>query len=98
MRGPSLREIRLVLGWSVVSAVFASALGGCAQPAVRAQAAQQELPVVVSLAEIDRKPVTRVIHASGTLQAKREHVLSFKVGGVVAQVLVEEGQRVRQGQ
>jgi multidrug efflux system membrane fusion protein len=98
MRDPSLRKVGWALAWAWMAAGAGTSLAGCAQPAVRAEAQEQELPVVVGVAEVDRRPLTRAIRASGTLQAKREHVLSFKVGGVVAQVLVEEGQRVRTGQ
>jgi RND family efflux transporter MFP subunit len=39
-----------------------------------------------------------VIEASGVLAAREEIPLAFKMGGVVARVLVEEGQRVHEGQ
>jgi RND family efflux transporter MFP subunit len=58
--------------------------------------AEQEIPVrVVHLAAESFAPV---IDATGVLAAREEIPLAFKIGGVVASVLVEEGQRVRAGQ
>jgi membrane fusion protein, multidrug efflux system len=55
-------------------------------------------PVAVRLAEITRGPVARPVRGTGVLRSKSEVDLSFKVGGVVAAVLVEEGQAVKKGQ
>lgn len=38
------------------------------------------------------------IHASGKVEAEENTSLSFKTGGIVQQILVEEGQTVRKGQ
>lgn len=38
------------------------------------------------------------IHASGKVEAEENTSLSFKTGGIIQQVLVEEGQQVRKGQ
>jgi len=65
---------------------------------VRAEPKPPEERVAVSSQAVSRDPITRIIRASGTLEPKREHQLSFKVGGVVEQVLVEAGGRVRRGQ
>ncbi|MGH7471366.1 MAG: efflux RND transporter periplasmic adaptor subunit [Longimicrobiales bacterium] len=57
---------------------------------------EQETPVrAISIAADSFAPV---IEASGVLAAREEIPLAFKIGGVVARVLVEEGQRVRAGQ
>ncbi|HEX2208319.1 MAG TPA: efflux RND transporter periplasmic adaptor subunit [Longimicrobium sp.] len=67
------------------------------------RSAQAEAPrgpdaVPVRTAPVTREWVTRPVEATGTLHSKDELQLSFKIGGVVAQVLVAEGQRVRRGQ
>src|SRR4051812_2159840 len=83
----------------VVSFVLGgSSLTGCGETQVRAEAPAGERTVPVVVAPVQRQPITRAIHASGTLQPKRQHALSFKVGGVVTQVVVEEGARVKKGQ
>ncbi len=54
--------------------------------------------VPVRLAPVAAGPVDRPIHGTGTVRLKSEADLSFKVGGVVTAVLVEEGARVKKGQ
>lgn len=54
--------------------------------------------VAVSLADVGRGPVARPVRGTGVLRSKSEVDLSFKVGGVVAAVLVEEGATVKKGQ
>lgn len=53
---------------------------------------------VVSLAPATPGPVDRPIHGTGIVRLKSEADLSFKVGGVVASVLVDEGAQVKKGQ
>ena len=90
-------------------AVLAVTLGA-ATPACKAAtpeaAASERAPgvaaaapaVAVRLAEVTRGPVARPVRGTGVLRLKSEVDLSFKVGGVVAAVLVEEGQAVKKGQ
>lgn len=54
--------------------------------------------VAVRLADVTRGPVARPVRGTGMLRLKSEVDLSFKVGGVVAAVLVEEGATVKKGQ
>jgi membrane fusion protein, multidrug efflux system len=54
--------------------------------------------IAVRLAEALPGPVTRPIHGTGVVRLKSEADLSFKVGGVIAAVLVEEGAVVKKGQ
>jgi len=54
--------------------------------------------VVVGLADITRGPVSRPVRGTGVVRLKSEVDLSFKVGGVVTAVLVEEGATVKRGQ
>src|SRR5262245_11963011 len=55
-------------------------------------------PIAVRLAPVAAGPVDRPIRGTGTVRFKSEADLSFKVGGVVSAVLVEEGAKVRKGQ
>lgn len=70
-------------------------LAACAD---RAREAPAAAPRPVRIAPVTEVPVSRPIEASGTLGARDEIPLSFKVGGVVARVLVDAGDRVRAGQ
>ena len=54
--------------------------------------------VAVRTAPVTREWVTRPVEATGTLHSKDEIELSFKMPGIVARVLVAEGQQVRRGQ
>ena len=65
----------------------------------RAPAPTSNVPAVaVRLASVGRGPVARPVRGTGMLRLKSEVDLSFKVGGVVASVLVEEGATVKKGQ
>jgi RND family efflux transporter MFP subunit len=58
----------------------------------------QQPAIAVRLVEPTAGPVNRPIRGTGIVRLKSEADLSFKVGGVVAAVLVEEGARVKKGQ
>lgn len=58
--------------------------------------AGQAIPV--SLFPLQATEMTTAVTASGTFSTKDETLLSFKLGGVVAKILVEEGDPVRSGQ
>lgn len=53
---------------------------------------------VVAVATARAATELATTRATGTVRLRREAALSFKVGGVVARVLVDEGARVRPGQ
>lgn len=84
--------------FALLASVFLVVAGcGGAKASVAAEdKARPATPVRLSL--IERGPVSRPIRATGVVRLKREIDLSFKVGGVVAGVFVEEGARVKKGQ
>ncbi len=55
-------------------------------------------PTYVRLAPVERTNAGIPIHAVGRMEAKQELHLSFKIGGIVDKMLVDEGQEVRKGQ
>jgi RND family efflux transporter MFP subunit len=61
-------------------------------------AADPEPAVAVRTAPVERGPVERPVRAAGVVAAADEWDLSFKVGGLVASVLVREGEPLRRGQ
>lgn len=71
------------------------ALAGCSR--VRSEAAPADAAVPVRVADVRVAAVARPVTATGTLGPKEEVPLSFKTGGVVGRVLVDEGQTVRAG-
>jgi RND family efflux transporter MFP subunit len=52
----------------------------------------------VRVVELDVKDEPIPLTASGIISSKSQSVLSFKVGGIVDQILVDEGQSVEKGQ
>lgn len=83
-----------------LAGLLVAGAAGChsADAATRRSEAADEGAVPVRLAEVERGPVARPIRGTGVLRLKSEVDLSFKVGGIVANVLVEEGAKVRRGQ
>jgi multidrug efflux system membrane fusion protein len=70
---------------------------GCGR-AARADTAAEDAAIPVRVVPVAPGPVSRPIRAGGVVAAKREWDLSFKVGGVLTRVAVEEGAPVRAGQ
>lgn len=54
--------------------------------------------IPVSLIPLEAKAMTAAVTASGNFSTKDETLLSFKLGGIVSKVLVEEGDAVKSGQ
>jgi membrane fusion protein, multidrug efflux system len=72
-------------------------IAGCARGGAAAPDAREKTLVAVRVGRVAFELVTRPVTATGTLGPKEEVPLSFKVGGVIAQMRVDEGQSVRAG-
>ena len=72
------------------------AAAGCTRIEAAGRAPDPRVPVRVAPLAVER--VALPVTAAGTLGPKEEVTLGFKVGGVVARVMVDEGQTVRAGQ
>jgi len=83
---------RSVVALGVV--LLASGCGGDGDEAIKPVAK----PILVALAEAQPASADGGVLASGTVRAKRETALSFLTAGRVAEVLVEDGERVTRGQ
>lgn len=77
-------------------ALFPLAAAACGE--ARGDEAPIPTTQAVRIAPVTEEFVTRPVEATGTLQSKDEIELGFKIGGVVSQVLVAEGQTVTRGQ
>src|SRR5215510_8283715 len=73
------------------------ALASCA-PSAAAPNAAEPPPTPVHVAPVERVHRARPVHATGVLASKSEVRASFKVGGLVREVAVDEGDTVRAGQ
>lgn len=79
------------------SALFGLALlGACSGE--KPQEKKEETAVPVEIARVTVGPIDAAYRGTATLEAQDEAVVMAKTVGVIEQVLVEEGQRVRKGQ
>ncbi|HEX5634197.1 MAG TPA: biotin/lipoyl-binding protein, partial [Gemmatimonadales bacterium] len=84
------------LGWGMMILPLAALLLlGCGKPEAESVVTPARSVKVVPITDTTAAPT---IVASGRVEARDELDLSFKVGGVVASVGVDEGDRVREGQ
>ena len=74
-----------------------SFLASCGKKEAVKEIAQTEV-VTVTMAEIKQEILSRPIVASGLISSTDEARLSFKIGGVIEQIFVKEGQNVAKGQ
>lgn len=54
--------------------------------------------VAVNLYTVESKQMTQPVYASGLLFSETEAVLSFKIGGIIQEIFVKEGDAVKKGQ
>src|SRR5262245_10500262 len=91
---------RRIIGWSVAAIVCLAIAAGLwlraeqSTPVVAAETSSK--PAATAGASIP--PATSVLDASGYVVARRQATVSSKVTGRLAEVLVEEGQRIVAGQ
>lgn len=73
-------------------------VAGCALQAQPVPSPADPEPVAVRVAPVETHTQAPPVRTSGQLASKAETPLAFKIGGYVAEILVEEGARVRAGQ
>ncbi|MDB4956048.1 MAG: efflux transporter, family, subunit [Myxococcales bacterium] len=78
-------------------ALAAAVMTACSSSSAGPQTIEQ-LPTAVRTAQIERSHRAQPIHATGVLASKTEVRASFKVGGVVAKLAVDEGDSIHAGQ
>lgn len=84
---------------AALALLAASTLAACGTDASGEEAAPPAAqPVPIRTAPVAEEEVAEPIAATGTLAAEQEAALGFKVGGVIARILVDEGQPVARGQ
>lgn len=91
MNRRSSRRHRILLG------TVLCLLAACGRPDHEATPTPNGPEVVVRTEAVKDTVLSRPIRATGTLSSKEEVPLSFKIGGVVARLEVEEGARVPAG-
>ncbi len=78
----------------VIAVALVVTLAGCTQ----AESTVAEKPTPVRVGVATRGPATPPIAATGQVASKDEMRLSFKLGGVIRRIAVQEGDEVKQGQ
>jgi len=87
------------LAASVTAAGAVAGCKGAPREAAAAELAHESvIAIAVRLSAVERGPISRPVHGAGIVRLKSEADLSFKVGGIITAVLVDEGARVRKGQ
>jgi len=71
-------------------------LAGC--PDKKSEEKKEEAAVPVEVARVSAGPIDAAYRGTATLEAEDEATVLAKTAGVIEQILVEEGQRVRAGQ
>jgi RND family efflux transporter MFP subunit len=89
-------RLRSLLPLVPLAFVLAACRG--AAPDAAAAESQAQVGTAVRMGKVERDPVVRPVHGTGVVRLKSETDLSFKVGGVVTSVAVDEGARVKKGQ
>ncbi len=101
--GASRRPVRSCIGpyrFSVALCVSLLAFFTLARPLIVAQEKKRQAlpPAPVSTARAEEGAFTRPMRITGTVEALASTTLSSEVSGSIAELLVDEGDRVRQGQ
>ncbi len=92
------RGLPYLMATALTSAVAVLAGCGGAEAREAGRNADATATVPVRLAEVTATTAAQPVEATGVLGAREEIPLAFKVGGIVARVLVHEGEAVRAGQ
>ena len=92
-----LRNATLVLLSVATITGLSLVISGCGRDVDAGPSESAEQPVNVFVKDIAAEKRALPIRSSGRLSTKAEVRLSFKIGGLVDRVFVDEGQRVKRG-
>ncbi|MDP2043133.1 MAG: efflux RND transporter periplasmic adaptor subunit [Algoriphagus sp.] len=73
-------------------------LFACGKKEIETKSNTQGERIPVKVMDLKQESFSSTIAASGTFSTKDETLLSFKVGGIVSKILVQEGDPVKKGQ
>ena len=78
--------------------IFIILIISCGKQETSPEIPVNETTIPVSVVELEKSWLSDQIHASGNFTTKDETILSFKVGGIISRIFVNEGDQVKQGQ
>ncbi|SOD88379.1 efflux RND transporter periplasmic adaptor subunit [Spirosoma fluviale] len=93
-----MKPIHILLSLSLAVVTWACSSKADKAPAGQAAPAAEDVVVPVKLTPVSTVVRAEPVVASGLVSSAQEARLSFKVGGIVDRMFVEEGQSVRKGQ
>ncbi len=82
----------------LISILTLSVIIGCSEEKIENTIPLKGAAIPVKTVELAKRKSSTFINASGKFSTKNETTLSFKVGGIIADLNVEEGQKVRKGE
>ncbi|MEM9301690.1 MAG: efflux RND transporter periplasmic adaptor subunit [Pseudomonadota bacterium] len=91
-------NVLMILVLVMLSAVLAGCGGANGQEAVSEEDEEAAVAVPVEVAAIERSTVFAAYEGTSTLEAEQEADVVAKAGGVILELLVDEGDRVEAGQ
>lgn len=83
---------------SLVTALTLATVAAACAPAKETPPPQAAPPIAVRTAKVVREPRAQPITGTGVLSSKAEMKASFKTGGIIAKIAVDEGDSVKRGQ
>jgi len=87
-----------IFGSMIALSLLSLSASGCGQSPALASGPEEQRALPVAVSAVRSELLQRTTRVPGTLKARSELDLSFKVSGVIKRVAVEEGARVRRGQ
>jgi RND family efflux transporter MFP subunit len=78
--------------------IFVALLASCGKTEESKQIQTKGNAIPVKVIELNKGTFTSSVTASGNFTTKDETLLSFKIGGIVSKIYVEEGDQIRKGQ
>ncbi len=88
-------RIRLIFVNIILVVLLSFLLSSCNR---QQEIVKEDLTVPVETASIQQQHVQETLHASGTLQSGQISKLSFKIGGIIKDIRVDEAESVKKGQ
>ncbi|MFC2104403.1 efflux RND transporter periplasmic adaptor subunit [Bacteroidota bacterium] len=95
-----MRKINNILNIRIISFLLLLA-GVTAESCSNSEASVQnkeEKGIPVNVVKIEKEKLSVPIHVSGNISSSKESRLSFKTGGIIESIFVDEGDKVKKGQ
>jgi multidrug efflux system membrane fusion protein len=84
--------------WFCLSLLVFAFINGCGSSETTTLINQKDSLIAVETADVTFREISFPIHTAGIVALKEEIKLSFKVGGIIEKIYVEEGETVIKGQ